>query len=454
MTNKQPLPVEEMLSARAPSPLTPLEQEKVWLSVSSRIAAGGAVPSPYWYSIILNHKTMIPLIVALVVLLGAGGTVAASDDARPGDFLFPVDRAVEDVRLALAQDDDKADLRMRFTNERFNEFSSVVDDELGSDDVSGTLTSAEADIFTNETIVKLEINDRKVIFSTDALAREDIVAEIADRYGFTEAEVDALLVIESEDRASRSDDGVQTPNSSRGRIENALLVLSSFITDTRDSASTSPEVVSALRLLEDRLLERAGSLPSDLRVKIRGDRSRIEVRGEDGRFRIESKNGEIRFKSDDDDHDRGFGNDDSDDDENEDDENDDDSALEIEADVFTDITTVKVELNDQKFIFTTDETTRTNIIAEIEDRFSGLSTDEIDDALVIEIEDRASRTKDHEISGGSDDDSDDDSDEDDSDDDSDDSDDDSGSDDDSDDDDDSGSDSSGSGSSGHGGGDD
>ena len=118
MTNKQPLPLEEMLSAHAPAPLTLAEQDAVWKAVSAHIASPTAIPSPYWYSIIVNHKTMIPLIIALVVLLGSGGPVAASDGARPGDLLFPIDRAVEDVRLALASEDDKADLRMRFTNER------------------------------------------------------------------------------------------------------------------------------------------------------------------------------------------------------------------------------------------------------------------------------------------------------------------------------------------------
>lgn len=415
MTNKKPLPIEEILDAQAPRTLTNAERETVWKAVAEHIESEASAPSPYWHSFIFTNKIMIPLAIALVVLLGAGGTVAASDSARPGDFLFPVDRAVEDVRLAFASDDDKNDLRLRFTAERFDEFESVVDDESSDDDVSGILTEAEADIFTNETIVTLEINDRKLVFSTDADTSEDIIVEIVSRYGFTEAEVEAVLNVETEDRESRPDDGIETSHDSRGRIGDALHVLSSFITDTRNSASTSPEVLSALRLLEDRLLERAGSLPSDLRVKVRGDRSRIEVRGENGRLRIETRDGEVRIKTDDDDDDRGFGNDDSDDDDDSDEDDDDDSALEIEADIFSDITTVKVEVNDRKSVFTTDETSRTDLIAEIKNRFPGLTTDEIDDALVIEIEDRASRAKDLLLGGGSDDDDSDDDDEDDSD---------------------------------------
>ncbi|KKT79236.1 MAG: hypothetical protein UW76_C0032G0008, partial [Parcubacteria group bacterium GW2011_GWF2_44_8b] len=38
---------------------------------------------------------MIPLFLALIIAFGVGGTVVASDSARPGDLLFPVDRAVE-----------------------------------------------------------------------------------------------------------------------------------------------------------------------------------------------------------------------------------------------------------------------------------------------------------------------------------------------------------------------
>jgi hypothetical protein len=81
--------------------------------------------------------------------------------------------------------------------------SSCTDDS--SDDVG--LSEAEATIYSNETLVKIELNGTKSVFSTDSEDRDDIIDDILGRYnGITEALVDAELTIEEEDRASRRSD--------------------------------------------------------------------------------------------------------------------------------------------------------------------------------------------------------------------------------------------------------
>lgn len=393
---------EETLDKAAPQALTDAERVVLWSKVEARIAT--RVPSPYFSVFSLSTKSMIPLVIAIAVLLGASGTVAASDAARPGDVLFPVDRAIENVRLSLASEKGKADLRIKYAEERLEEFESVVDDELEGDELTGTLTEAEADIFTNETIVKLEAGDRHATFTTDATTRADIVAEIVSRYGFVEADVEALLTIETEDRSSRPEDEAVSEEG-KLRIENALSVLNSFVLETRGAASTTPGVLNALAILEAKLLERSGDLPEELRVKVRDDRTRIEIRDEDGdKVRVEVKDGEVKVKTDDDsdDEDRDDSNDDS---SSNDDEGTD--ALEIEADVFTDITIVTVEQNDEKKSFSTTANTRATIVAAILARYPLLGTAAIDAALDLEIEDRASRADDIEEDEDSEDDSDD-----------------------------------------------
>ncbi len=81
------------------------------------------------------------------------------------------------------------------------------------------------------------------------------------------------------------------------------------------------------------------------------------------------------------------------DDDDEDDDRDDDSALEIEADIFTDITIVKVEQNDKKTSFTTDADTRDEVVDAILTRYD-LSESDVEAALELEEEDRASRPQD------------------------------------------------------------
>ncbi|HRH24634.1 MAG TPA: DUF5667 domain-containing protein, partial [Candidatus Paceibacterota bacterium] len=200
MPNNEHERIEAVLSATQPQDLTSAERARIVAAVEAGIPAT-PMPSPY-FPFAFTTPTMIPLALVLAFFFGVGGTAVASDAARPGDFLFPVDRAIEDLRLSLSH--DKEDLRIAFANERLNEFSSIVDEEFGDHLAGATLTEAEADIFTNETIVKLEAVDRKAVFSTDADTREEIIAAIRTRFDFTEADIDAVLVVETEDRASRA----------------------------------------------------------------------------------------------------------------------------------------------------------------------------------------------------------------------------------------------------------
>lgn len=399
--------IEKAVQDARPAPLTPDETQALMREVLLRTQA--PVPSPYSRFLFVNTKTMIPLALIIAVLLGGGVTVAASDDARPGDFLFPVDRAVEDFRLTLSGEKEKEDLRIKFAEERVREFDSIVDEEIGDTELEGNLTEAEADIFTNETIVKLEAGDKKVYFSTDADTRAEIIAVIVDGYGYTEAEVDAVLVVETEDRESRETDRGLSEEG-RARLEHALTVLNTFVSDTLSSASTSPGVLNAIATIEAHLQSRAENFSGEFRAKVRDDKARFEIRNGDEKVRVEIKDGAVRIKSeshdDDDDRDddsRGRGSDDQDDDSDNDSNQNSSSALEIEADVFTDVTLVKVEQNDKKTSFSTNAKTRATIIAEILTRYPLLTTAQIDSALELDIEDRASNADD------SDDDSDDDS---------------------------------------------
>lgn len=64
----------------------------------------------------------ILVIAAVVSLMAGGGVVYAADAAVPGDFLYSLDRAVEEVRVDLARDPEAAfRLQLRFAEERLEE---------------------------------------------------------------------------------------------------------------------------------------------------------------------------------------------------------------------------------------------------------------------------------------------------------------------------------------------
>lgn len=83
------------------------------------------------------------------------------------------------------------------------------------------------------------------------------------------------------------------------------------------------------------------------------------------------------------------------------------STLEVDADVFTNTTIVKVEKGDTKTVFETSATTTDDITAAVVARISGVTTSEVKAVLDVDIEDRASKASDLIISSNNDDDCDD-----------------------------------------------
>lgn len=76
------------------------------------------------------QKGLAPLaIIALIAVLGGGGAVVASDNARPGDPLYSIDTATENVTLALASSSQaQARLQANLANERIEEAVSLANE--------------------------------------------------------------------------------------------------------------------------------------------------------------------------------------------------------------------------------------------------------------------------------------------------------------------------------------
>jgi len=78
-----------------------------------------------FFSSLLHIKPFVALVLLIFFLSGSVLTVRASDNAKPGDFLFPFDRAVESVRLILSSGERKTELRVRFAEERVSEIEQI-----------------------------------------------------------------------------------------------------------------------------------------------------------------------------------------------------------------------------------------------------------------------------------------------------------------------------------------
>lgn len=260
----------------------------------------------------LSMNKIIAGILGLVLIVGGGTAAAASNGAKPGDFLFPVDVALEKIQLRLAGEEKKSELKLRFAEERVKEIREVSEEktvpvELIKDLSDANVTEIEADVFTNETVVKLEAQDRKYGYISQVKVKADLIKEIASKYSIPEGEVERLLDFEVEDRASRADD--------KGFLNKTHSVV--FDEDEEDDVS------EALNDIEELLGDDDGEEARELRNALRellillGDENDLEIRKDGNKIRIESESGDLKIRIE------NKGRESSDDSDDKDDDNDD-----------------------------------------------------------------------------------------------------------------------------------
>jgi cold shock CspA family protein len=280
---------------------------------------------------------MIGAILSLVLLLGGGGAVAAANNAVPGDTLFGLDLALEKAKIAVSSNEKKDELRVRFAEERIREAEDIVKKQssvlVSEADLSATSSiEIEIDVFTNETTVKVEADDKKYGFITDEKDRDDILVEVKNKYNLSDEDINnAVISFEVEDRDSRADDkkylnsfnsvSFKSPKQQR-EFEGSLSEVGDMITNSNLSDQDKAKLGSALAGIM-LLLEENPNLDLEIKTK---EGMKIEV--EDGKIEVKTNNG----KNDDRDNDDDDSKDDSDDSDDSEDDNGDDSDDDSDGD--------------------------------------------------------------------------------------------------------------------------
>lgn len=307
--------IEEDLKKIHTKSLSLEDKESLWQGIMVKRVEGyrgNSVLSNLSFLHFSMKKIIIGSLVA-VLLLGSTGIVAASGRALPGDVLFPVELAIEKLQIRLSGDEKAEELKVRFTEERVAEVKRITE-EKGSPasslvaDLSGVnAIEIEADVFTDQTVVKLETESKKYGYISSIKTKSELAVEIAKKYSIPESKVVAVIDFEIEDRASRADD----------------LDFLNKTKSTNFSEKESRDVSRALAGIEDFLAE-DGDSKADIEkylteiLVLLGDDGKLEIRREDGRIKIESKDGEVKIEVKNDDDNKG-----SDDDSDEDDDSDD-----------------------------------------------------------------------------------------------------------------------------------
>ena len=345
--------IKKELKKASPESLSQNEKREVLMSTNEEINNLAGDVAPNLENNILNNmkKNLLIKIAAVVVIFtSATATAFASNDSRPGDVLFGVDRALEEIQLALTVNDGReAELKLQFAEERLQEVRELISESKSSNSSNNSNSSSssvsqtlevEADVFTDVTLVKVELrNGVKEIFESVATTREGVINEVASKYSLTIEEVDAVLSFQIENRASRPNDRTISSNSnSNGDVSEGVAVALKFLSKTRSNFDDNNDS-SSLEKLDAILNSLYGDIDSlgentrirmdDDKIEIRDGKNRLKIEfKKDGRIKIDSRNDD-NDSSDDDSSSRGSGSssdDDSDDDSSNDSDSSDDSS--------------------------------------------------------------------------------------------------------------------------------
>ena len=115
-------------------------------------------------------RNMVAILVAVVVVVfgGLGGVAYASNGAGPGDALYGVDRAVENVQYGLASQQGRSALSLRLSQERFDEAQDLIEEDH---------TKEERLVGLDEAIAAVESLLDNLLLSSEA--REIIEGQLA-----------------------------------------------------------------------------------------------------------------------------------------------------------------------------------------------------------------------------------------------------------------------------------
>jgi len=113
--------IRKQLKKTQVSSLTQQEKNFVWKQVSLSMAA-----TPHKDSYKTKVSSILKRSVAISIIFGMTmGTASATDSSKPGDLLFPFERAVENIQISMTSGEKKDELKVKFALERVDEVKTI-----------------------------------------------------------------------------------------------------------------------------------------------------------------------------------------------------------------------------------------------------------------------------------------------------------------------------------------
>jgi Domain of unknown function (DUF5667) len=150
--------IERMLTESRPT-LDVSSRARLWSRIEAKLATARPTRSPFLFSFV-QTRSMITRIVMFTVLISTGGVALAAETARPGDLLFPIERAFENARLTVARSPEKKDVLLKqYSDERLEELREIIEEEIRfrkvDEDRSSRLKDRGEDELSNEGSVRV-----------------------------------------------------------------------------------------------------------------------------------------------------------------------------------------------------------------------------------------------------------------------------------------------------------
>lgn len=288
--------IDKHLSRMKIKPLTKEERGRVWQHIVSR--ANQPLPSSHFMIKEFIQKPLVWGTMIVLLIFGSSvATVSAADNAKPGDLLYSIDRALESVQLALASSNQqKTQLKLGMVQERLEEIQAILA-ENETDDIE----DVEENTQNNNN------NAGETNFSIDE-EQIDQAFDIA---------LSSIATIKQEFEDQGNTDAVSAIDK----------VIAGFDTDFDSLPSKFKFSIKQNRNKYQLTLEIQTSEGRErLKIKTNGDKVDIDLKNEDGKIKVKVKeDGSVKLKN------KGHGNGRNGEDEEEEDDEEDTTPLAIET---------------------------------------------------------------------------------------------------------------------------
>ncbi|MDO8574453.1 MAG: hypothetical protein Q7R86_02400, partial [bacterium] len=197
------------------------EKKGMWHFIQSLISNQRAEVKPVSmlsvFGLNLKRSLVYGMVVAVILVSAMGGTISFADASTPNDFLYPIDRISEGIRLALSSGKNKEKLRIQYSLERVDEVETV----LASTDVD--IESVNSSEETDEVALAAEVKNSGEVLSLALAYIEDQRAKFEQEGNKEAADILSLVKVKLSEMAEihvSNINKIEVAIESRGKSDN------------------------------------------------------------------------------------------------------------------------------------------------------------------------------------------------------------------------------------------